>query len=680
MERYPPSSPTLETHPLHHARGLSSSRASPSPRARTSFANPPASSAYDMPVDYEKAAQRTGGRRGHGGLPMYSGAGGGAAGRGGAVGWISGRMRSGRMRWVLLGVFALGLWVWSSSESPAVQSSGAGADAAEKGEVLALASGTTRLDLATPPPPPPTRPRPPHPEEAEVRPPKPPVRPPKPAPPPSRAKPVDLSPIDMAVRPPASLSDSPADSNEKLLAYSPHSGYHNQRISLENALTLAFLLKRTLLLPPIWFGHAIPYISFDKIQRRLEMASKEGLDHCIEYGEGSTADSLPPECDGYFDWTLVDWSFLVDLSGVEKLVPIKRRWNMTTAWLDEELGLRRTHKRNDVFELKDDTMYQYRFYDDKNDDEPLEKWGNRIDIDAFREQTESFKLVHVGTMFGTARIRATLDETFDARSAFRTSMVFRTEIVDTITAGIRDLLGGAGSYYGLHLRVGDGVFQKQAKENMHGVWQTLCVSKMGLDQEVCDEVKAAASGIGRLRERDANHAAGVDVASSESSAAAPALVKRANSRPQRPGTYDHAPLPPLPTIRTLSDSPLSSTLACRGNLHTEPHLLPFNAPLYIATDSKLGPHDPNLALFFRAFPCTFVLSDFGAQVPELDRLNRLRNKDDKTPLGSFLYPQLDAQIAAWGRGLVGTPQSTYSRFAVDVLHQVYHGWEIINRG
>jgi hypothetical protein len=107
-------------------------------------------------------------------------------------------------------------------------------------------------------------------------------------------------------------------------------------------------------------------------------------------------------------------------------------------------------------------------------------------------------------------------------------------------------------------------------------------------------------------------------------------------------------------------------------------MLPFNAPLYIATDSKIPTTDPNLAIFFATFPCTFVLGDFAStssvnseSVEALNELNALRNKDDKVPLAQFLYPQLDAQISAWGRDLIGTPQSTYSRFAIDVLHQMY---------
>lgn len=576
---------------------------------------------------------------------------------------MSGRLRGGRARWFVLLALVAGVLLWRSSGS----SEGlVGAD----DEALLRAATTPRGAAERTPLP-----------IVDVREPEePPDRPPpvhdKPVSPPRPPSTVDSGPIDVAVRP-LSLSASVDPSSPfagRYLAYSPHSGYHNQRISLENALTLAYLLRRTLLLPPVWLGHAIPYISFDKLQRRLEMATKEGLEHCVPFGEGAVVDPIPRECDGFWDWTTVDWSFLVDLSEAEKVVPIQRRWNMSMDALASDLGLAKPNRhgeRRDVFSLRDDTMYQYRFYDSVSDADPLDKWTTRIDLDRLRRDSASHTLVHVGSMFGTNRLRLVDDEGYDARGTFRRAMVFRTEAVDEVADEIRDLMGGEGRYYGLHFRVGDGVFQKNARANMRGVWDKLCGDKMKLGQDVCDEARGLSEGEeGRPGRREKRDGDGDDAALEEEEGTGDTLAKRANSRPQREGAYHHAPLPPLPTIRTLADSPLSSTLSCRRPLHTSPRLLPFNAPLFIATDSKLGASDPNLAPFFSAFPCTFVLSDFG-HLASLGRMNRLRNADDKTPLAQFLYPQLDAQVAAWGRGLVGTPQSTYSRFAIDVLHQVY---------
>ncbi|GAA5930403.1 hypothetical protein JCM1841_006847 [Sporobolomyces salmonicolor] len=685
-----PPSLNLADDPYHDqpTASTSSHRAPTSPRPRPSTSTPTlsprrqsSSTGYFSP-DHDDGRLLSGGRRAMGGLPFYSsgsGAGVGSPGRG----WLRGRLRSGRARWMVLAAVLVAVWMWSSGEADSGDLSPAmdGAERTTLGKEVLLAEKTDPLPSEqTPPKEEPTA------EPVLPRPvARPPPKPPTPARPaaPGAESAADTRPIDVPVRR-SSPSPLVIDPSERFLAYSPHSGYHNQRISLENALTLAFLLKRTLLLPPVWLGHAIPYISFDKLQRRLEMASKTGLERCVPFGDGSPSDPIPRECEGFWDWTLVDWSFLINVDAAEELVPIKRRWNLSTEWMEDELSLRRPNKRGeggDTWYLKDDTMYQYRFYDSKDDDEPLAKWGNRIDVDELRKDTDSYKLVHVGTLFGTSRLRTTTEPAFDARSAFRKAMVFRNEVVDEVTTQVRDRLGGEGRYYGLHLRVGDGVFQTKARENMRGVWEKLCVEKMKLQEGVCEEVRRASEEKQDLRRRDdySTLDASSSVPPTPSTSTTTPPVKRANSRPQREGAYHHAPLPPLPVIQTLSDSPLSPLLTCRRPLHTSPQLLPFNAPLYIATDSKLPRSDPNLAIFFDAFPCAFTLSDF-ADVEALRRMERLRNEEDKTPLAQFLYPQLDAQIAAWGRGLVGTPQSTYSRFAIDVLHQVYHGWEIVERG
>ncbi|GAA5979005.1 hypothetical protein JCM5350_004202 [Sporobolomyces pararoseus] len=652
--------------PYRHQPSASTSssfshRAPTSPRIRQFSTTTPAPSS--PPSDIRSASPSSvyfpPPRRMNASLPL-----GGQSNNGRKSGWIATRLRGNRTRWLILAGCVVLIVLWS--RRPDSKLDGNKLQALETSLLDRLSQSIPSSNEYPPEVPiPPSIPKSdPHPDRPVV----------------DSVEENDNSPIDVSVRPASSTSSSVSHTSSKAanryLAYSPHSGYHNQRISLENALTLAFLLDRTLLLPPIWLGHAIPYISFDKLQRRLEMASKSGLEErCIPFGEGDAQEPIPRECEGFWDWTLVDWDFLVDLSKAEEVVSIERRWNMSREWMEDEFGLTSADSKGrggDTFYLKDDTMYQYRFYDSVDDQEPLDKWTNRINVEEFKKETEDYKLVHLGTMFGTNRIRATTEQAFNARSKFRRAMLFRNEIVDEVTEAIRDQMGGEGNYYGLHLRVGDGIFQTNARKNMEGVWRDLCIGKMKLDKEVCDEMRLK-SGQGRRKpvKREENR---VDPLVTPS-----LLSKRANSRPQREGAYQHAPLPPLPTIRSLADSPISSSLSCQRPLHTASHLLPFNAPLYIATDSKVPRQDPNLALFFDSFPCTFTLSDFSS-LPSLDRMNRLRNEEDKTPLAQFLYPQLDAQVAAWGRGLVGTPQSTYSRFAIDVLHQMYHGWEIVERG
>src|SRR5262249_11489019 len=70
---------------------------------------------------------------------------------------------------------------------------------------------------------------------------------------------------------------------ELFLAYLPHSGFHNQRIAFENALTLARLLNRTLLVPPIRLAESsLPYYPFDTLYLIHSDSERSELLHCSE--------------------------------------------------------------------------------------------------------------------------------------------------------------------------------------------------------------------------------------------------------------------------------------------------------------------------------------------------------------------------------------------------------------
>lgn len=114
--------------------------------------------------------------------------------------------------------------------------------------------------------------------------------------------------------------------------------------------------------------------------------------------------------------------------------------------------------------------------------------------------------------------------------------------------------------------------------------------------------------------------------------------------------------------------PLSPTLSCRRPLHTKPILQRLNVPIYIATDARTPRTSAALAVFFDSFPCAFVLDDFsGTGEPAVNRgtveelVDLRRNGDgqwrsewDGSPLGRFLLPFLEAEIAARARFVIGS--------------------------
>ncbi|RCH77681.1 hypothetical protein CU097_002075, partial [Rhizopus azygosporus] len=56
---------------------------------------------------------------------------------------------------------------------------------------------------------------------------------------------------------------------EKYLAYLPHSGLSNQRIELANALLLAAILKRTLIIPPAFLGNVMGWMPREQLLDHL---------------------------------------------------------------------------------------------------------------------------------------------------------------------------------------------------------------------------------------------------------------------------------------------------------------------------------------------------------------------------------------------------------------------------
>lgn len=319
--------------------------------------------------------------------------------------------------------------------------------------------------------------------------------------------------------------------NERFLSYNTHSGYHNQRIALENALTLAKLLDRTLLLPPARLGSAVPWIQYEKLRFRLEQSNKAGLDHCTHF---SRTGILPRECIGYFDWTMVNWDLFVDVDHIQNTLhqPLIDRWNDTDAWLEDHLGL---DLNQDVYTFPEKDLYAYRFYDSLGDDEALDKFKQRVELQDLKAIPH--RLLQLGSLFGTSRLRTVEEDNWEVRSSFRQAMVFRNPTLDRITDHIRDRLGGDTAYYAVHMRVGDGVFRTEAKSNVVAVLRQLLEEKMGLHSTtVGDALRLFASDF--LPSPHLNKRSSPSLFNNVTEGS-PSLIKRArNSRPQRPGAYN----------------------------------------------------------------------------------------------------------------------------------------------
>ncbi len=424
---------------------------------------------------------------------------------------------------------------------------------------------------------------------------------------------------------------------EKFLAYLPHSGFHNQRIALENALVLARITNRTLLLPPIRLGDPLSYAPFDELYEASADDRKTRLGFCRDLSP--TDFNTPFQCDDYYGYTHITWDWLVDLSGVRDDQRLLEGWNYTDAWLQDELDI----SPDDIFYIKDSTRNDYSFQDFFSFDPPARKFFQAVQIATLAHRPE--RLIQLGTLFGSSRLHLRSSANYALRKHVRESMAFTNPHLVRAADGIRAALGGA--YLGVHLRIGDGVFEWNAPENTRLAWWKLLHLVLGFAH---DNILALERSLFLDDAGPGLPTLNVDY---------PAM------------RAPHPPLPPFP----LNATP-SSSFPCRGPLHTSPTLIPLNAPLFVSTDARSPAHNGLLVRFTRTFPCIFFLDDF----PEVAPLRDLKSPVDGVPLGPFLMPFLDAMVVGQAWQVVGTEQSTFSAFVTDVLWRTYRGYEIVQRG
>ena len=503
------------------------------------------------------------------------------------------------------------------------------------------------------------------------------------------AKPVEVRPsnVNPHPRPPAPC----ASASERFLAFENHSGFHNQAAALANALTLAKLLNRTLLLPPARLGMAAPWtptstalIAFQEAckARRLAGDAFAPEDECVDpRGAGRFA----PD-----HWTYVGWDLVMEpafLAGHE--VGVVDRWNSSQAWLElprNEGGL--GVGPDEVWTFEDAERRSYQLYDSAEAPDRMgNTWSSRINIpDLLAAPLADKKVLQFGSLFGFDRIQATLPATRELRGRVLDSMILSEPALDEISDEIKARLG---TYVGVHLRFGDRAFTKAAPETFPEIFRQLAEGVLGVDPKavgrLLDKSAKAAAKMESQQERHARLAARSNITDEANDDEAD--DDEADEPPERlvrrRSAHDRAwwPLP------ASSRQPLSANMTCPGKLHpASSPLAALNTPVFLATDARqpaaLSPFLP----FMQHLPCLFTLDDFaapsarngGQPVAGLAamRAGASQSEWDGLGLDGFLFGFLDAVVAAKGDAIVGTPKSTFSGYAKGLLHGHYEvEWE-----
>lgn len=458
---------------------------------------------------------------------------------------------------------------------------------------------------------------------------------------------------------------------------------------MENAIVLAKMLDRTLIVPPVWLGHAIPWISFDKLYFRVRQARKYGLEHCADFAGHR---HLPWEClSGYWDYTLVSWDLLVDLESVAKQQPLVEGWDASYEWIEKKLGV---NTKTETAYIKDDSSYAYRIFDITNPNAPLGKFIQRLDVDSLKADYGQYRLLHFGSLYGSTRMWLSKPDNREMHTLAKKSMVFNDRHIEAIANVLAARLGGQNGYFSVHIRLGDGIFQQNAVPNAMAIFDQLVGQKLGLSTEQIEELKMESQQLrdakgkaGRHEKKDLVQAPGSDATANSTK---PNGLRREKREGRKMIEDPHLDLPPLPIIRSRGDSPLHSSLTCRGPLYSEPRLYALNVPIFLATDSKSPTSDRALRIFFDTFPCVYTLGDFLGSAPTsinadlpmggVQMLQRLQNKEDGVKLARFLYPMLDAMVAAKGRDILGTSGVSCEivRAEIDLLITMFHRAPSVN--
>ncbi|KAI9255559.1 hypothetical protein BY458DRAFT_519981 [Sporodiniella umbellata] len=434
---------------------------------------------------------------------------------------------------------------------------------------------------------------------------------------------------------PAAFEIHQPSHQERYLSYLPHSGFHNQRIELENALLLASYLNRTLLVPPVMLASpAMPWMKYERLYERLMFQSKHGLEHCA-----TLHGPLPSECLNSFRYTNIPWSFFYNMTAVqENSTPLVFRDSHSYQWIYRTLNV----KPHDVYFFKDQTPYEYQIHDDASDALPLDRFSYRMHLNTLK--AIEHPVLHFGSLFGSYRVLAETEENMERLRAIRSSMIFRQPVLSQATDRIVQRLGGKDQFVGIHLRVGDGIFKLRASITVDDMFHALVDALTDLS---LDEVRQYDPEHDQDRLESSEYEVTLRSMPTEQNHTKPISV-------HHPTDTFTAPLahPGLPACQP------ADAINQRFR-HTV---------LYIATDAPNPRHHPLLQKLFRLFPCTFVLSDFQQDWQEVKKLQVVQ---ENVPLEGYLIPILDAMISAHGHTFLGTPHSTFTHYIERQLHPVY---------
>ncbi|CAI2183989.1 14573_t:CDS:2 [Funneliformis geosporum] len=240
-------------------------------------------------------------------------------------------------------------------------------------------------------------------------------------------------------------------------------GFHNQRVSMENAFFMAYFLNRTLILPPIIFLDGISHIyseNTDKLYSGLIPLNRNSNN--FKFCKNNQCKDI--------QYTLYPWEELFDMRWIRERIKIIHRSDFNLSSLLNSLSI--TNEKEFLF-LKDKHIYQHKFYDDSDSKIPLNKYHMRINLSNLKEDHNNKKLIHFGSLFSALRIVKELPESKIFWKNLTRELVPNNQIMIEITRNIINELGGKGNFIGVHFRLGDSFFKNHRNVTLDKMTQRI---------------------------------------------------------------------------------------------------------------------------------------------------------------------------------------------------------------
>ncbi|CAG8553005.1 558_t:CDS:2, partial [Scutellospora calospora] len=213
--------------------------------------------------------------------------------------------------------------------------------------------------------------------------------------------------------------------NERYLAYLPHGSFHEQRISLENAIFLSWVTNRTLLIPSIIFGQQL--LSYDSFKNLSEI-----LINLKNYNETNIKcewDSKHNLCIKKIQkdfYTFVKWEFLIDMEFSQKKIRIINRETYDLKNLFLFLNI--TDPKNEFYLLDDEEIYNHQFYDDIDEKSPSDtRYKNMIHLCSLQRRNET--LLHFGSLFDNNRLNLKLNDNKEFLQNIQNSLIINHPVL-----------------------------------------------------------------------------------------------------------------------------------------------------------------------------------------------------------------------------------------------------------